>query len=590
MGHGIELRMIEAVQNVLGYHRFNLGRRSACPLGYHLRHQHPAPQATRGSTAPHRTADSYSPNSLVVNARSTMRFMKEPSQGMPTPPGAPNALQTEPDPVGAGRAAADTGTTETVRAASFATTATPGTAPASANGTELATTTRIVFAVTALASAMTGLDMSIVNVAFADLRADHPGTSQASLAWVITAYSIVVGSLLVTGGRTADRLGRKRAFLGGIAVFATGALLSGLAPNVGLLIAARALQAAGAAFLIPTSVALLIGAYPPQRRTQIMTLWAGVGALAVATGPSLGAGLVSIGGWRWAFLINVPVGAAAALIGYRVLRETEPSPQRHRPDYLGVGLITVALGALVLALSRGNEWGWLSPSVLVAMAAAIIGGAWLIARSRRHPEPAVDLTLFNNRGFTIANIGTLAYAMGFFPLLLGNVLFLTNVWGYSILRAGLAVTPGPVVVALVAGSAGKAASRFGFRPVIAAGATSLVIGLSWYIAFVEPTPNFLGAWLPGAVIFGFGVALTFPVLTAAAVASLPPERYAAGTAINQTARQVGGAVGVTLLVLILGEAATMTHYRHMWLYCAAMAATAGAIGAFIPRPGPAARP
>src|SRR5882757_8675929 len=197
-----------------------------------------------------------------------------------------------------------------------------------------------VFAVTALGSFMAALDLSIVNVAFPDLEASYPHASQASLAWVLTAYSIVFGALLVTGGRTGDRLGRRRTFMTGTGVFVGGSFLCGIAPNVPMLVASRVLQGAGAAFLVPASVALLIGAYPPERRTQMVALWGGVGALAVATGPSLGAVIVSAGGWRWAFFVNVPIGAVLLVLARRTLSESRAADGAARPDYLGAVLIS----------------------------------------------------------------------------------------------------------------------------------------------------------------------------------------------------------------------------------------------------------
>src|SRR4051812_46267019 len=197
----------------------------------------------------------------------------------------------------------------------------------------------VVFAVTALGAFMAALDLSIVNVAFPDLEASYPHASQASLAWVITAYSIVFGALLVTGGRTDDRIGRRRTFTLGLGVFVAGSFLCGIAPNVPALVASRVLQGAGAAFLVPASVALLIGSYPPERRTQIIALWGGVGALAVATGPSLGAAIVSAGGWRWAFFVNLPIGIVLLVLARRTLRESRADEETGRPDYLGAVLI-----------------------------------------------------------------------------------------------------------------------------------------------------------------------------------------------------------------------------------------------------------
>src|SRR5205823_6921765 len=180
-----------------------------------------------------------------------------------------------------------------------------------------------------------------------------------SLAWVITAYSIMFGALLVIGGRTGDRIGRRRTFLAGIGIFLAGSVLCGVAINVPVLVVSRAIQGVGAAFLVPASVALLIAAYPPERRTQMVALWGGIGALAVATGPSLGAAIVTAGGWRWAFFVNLPIGAAVLAFGRRVLCESRTDDDGiGRPDYLGVILVSAALGAVVLAVSQGATWGW----------------------------------------------------------------------------------------------------------------------------------------------------------------------------------------------------------------------------------------
>jgi EmrB/QacA subfamily drug resistance transporter len=444
--------------------------------------------------------------------------------------------------------------------------------------------------VTALGTFMASLDLSIVNVAFPDIEASYPDASSASLAWIITAYSIVFGALLVVGGRTGDRLGRKRVFLGGVSVFLLASFLCGIAPNVATLVGARALQGVGAAFLVPASLALLIGAYPPGRRMQIVAQWGGIGALAVATGPSLGAAIVSAGGWRWAFFVNIPVGLLVLVFGRRVLTESVGDTESKTPDYVGVGLMSVALASLVLAISEGSTWGWTDARILCAFAVASVAGAVFVHRTLHHDDPVIDPALFHSRSFVIANTATVVYAAGFFAMLLGNILFLTAVWGYSIMQAGLAVTPGPVVVAIVAGTAGKLAARIGFRPVLLFGASCFAIGLSTYILLVSETPNYLTTWLPGTLLVGLGVGFTFPVLSAGAVSSLPPARFAVGSAVNQTARQIGGALGIAVLVALIGSqrhlAEPIDGFRQLWAFAATTALASGIIGSFIPRPAP----
>ena len=436
-----------------------------------------------------------------------------------------------------------------------------------------------VFAVTAIAAFMASLDLSIVNVAFPAMQRSFPRAAQAQVAWVVTGYAIVFASLLVTAGRTADRLGRRRVFFIGLAVFTGGSALCGLAPNLPLLICGRLGQGCGAALLLPASLGLLLGAFSAESRSQVVALWAGVGALAVATGPSLGAVLISAGGWRWAFFVNLPIGAVAAFVGRKVLPADTAGPAAATPDYLGVVLVTAALSGAVFAISEGSGWGWTDPKVIAGAVSAVALGSLFVFRCSVHPEPVLDLQMFRHRSFSVANAATLIYAMGFFAMLLGNILFLTGVWHYSILRAGLAVTPGPLVVAAVSGPAGKLAAQRGFRPVLVLGFAVFATGLSLYVMLVGIHPHYLERWLPATLISGLGIGLTFPVLGAAAVASLHPARFAIGSAVNQTSRQVGGALGVAILVVILtptpSASVALGHFQHLWVFAAGMAVLAG---------------
>ena len=447
-----------------------------------------------------------------------------------------------------------------------------------------------VFVVTALGAFMASLDLSIVNVAFPALERSFPTTSRAALSWVLTGYSIVFGSLLVTAGRTADRIGRRRIFFIGIGIFTAGSALCGVAPSAPLLIAGRVIQGVGAACALPASLSLLLGAFPKERRAEMVALWGGVGALAVATGPSAGAALIAAGGWRWAFYINLPIGLLAWLWGRAVLTESRPADRAAAPDYVGVVLISAALASLVLAISEGSGWGWRSPHIVVLLVAAVGLAVAFVWRCGHHPEPVIDLSLFSARSFTVANAATFVYAMGFFAMLLGNILFLTGVWGYSTLQAGLAVTPGPIVVALVSRPAGKLASRVGFRRVLLIGALCFGGGLVLFAWRAGLTPAYLTPWLPATLVTGLGIGLTFPVLSAASVHSLPAERFGVGSAVNQTARQIGGSVGIAILVVILGTphspVEALANFRQLWIYGAAMALGSGALAGLITSRGP----
>jgi EmrB/QacA subfamily drug resistance transporter len=445
-----------------------------------------------------------------------------------------------------------------------------------------------VFVVTSLGAFLVSLDLSIVNVAFPAMARAFPAASRGDLAWVVTAYSIVFGSLLVIGGRTGDRHGLRRVFFAGIGWFSFGSALCGVAPSVALLVAGRAVQGAGAAFLLPSSVGLLLAAVPLEKRSQTVALWGGVGALAVALGPSLGSLLVGGPGWRWAFYVNLPAGALAYVWGRQVLPAAASSASRgvsDRPDYLGAALLSLAVALITLAISKGGERGFGDVRVTLAAALALLLGLGFVVRSARHPVPVLDLELFRSRAFTVANLATFAYAMAFFAVWLGNILFLTAVWGYSIERAGMAVTPGPLVVAVVSGFAGRLAGRVGFRALLVPGSACFAAGLIWFALRVGSEPAYLSEWLPGTLLIGLGIGLTLPVLSAAAVSELPAARFGVGSAVNQTARQVGGAIGVAILVAILGPSddpgGALRAFDRLWLYAALMAGLSGAIATFL---------
>ena len=407
-----------------------------------------------------------------------------------------------------------------------------------------------VFAVTVSAAFIVALDLSIVNVAFPSIRESFPDVSTAALSWVLAAYSVVFGALLLGAGRIADRSGRRRIFLVGLAVFSIGSLVCGVAPSAWVLIGGRALQAVGAALLMPASLALLLTATPPAARAQAVAMWGGISALAVATGPSLGSVLIDAGGWRWAFFVNLPIAAVAAFVTPRLVPESVMSGAL--PDLPGIALVTGAVGALALAITQGSDWGWSSPTIVGLFVLAAVLAPAAVLRSRRHPSPAIDLDVFRSRTVAVANAATFLYAVGFFAMLLANVLFLTSVWGYSTLAAGLAITPGPLVVAVLSGPSGRLAARVGYGPVLVAGGLTFAAGLAWYVALVGTDAAFLTHWLPGSLLVGLGVALSFPVLSAAAVADLPQERFGIGGAINQTARQIGAVIGVAVLIAVIG--------------------------------------
>jgi len=399
------------------------------------------------------------------------------------------------------------------------------------------------------------LDTTIVNIAFPDISASFAGSGRDALSWVLDGYFVVIAALLVPAGGLADRFGHKRIFLLGVVIFTTASLLCAAAPSLELLISFRVVQGIGAAMIAPASLAIVLDSFPVERRAAGVGLWGAAAAAAAATGPTLGGALVEASSWRLVFLVNLPLGAAILLAG----RSRLPVPKmvdNRLPDLPGAAMLALGLAAITLGIVEGNDWGWTSAATLGAFAIAAALIAAVVVRSLGHPRPIVEPALFSHRSFRIGNLGTLLFAAAFFSLILGNVLFLTSVWGYTILQAGAAPLPGPTASTVFAGPAGKLADRFGHRAVIVPGTIVFVAGVM-ILRSSGAQPDWLGLWLPGSLLTGIGIGLAFPTLGSAAVRDVPVDRFATASAVNAAFRQVGAVLGTAILVAIVGEPASL---------------------------------
>jgi EmrB/QacA subfamily drug resistance transporter len=442
----------------------------------------------------------------------------------------------------------------------------------------MAPTPRRVLAIASLGAAVAFVDATIVNIAFPSIAKSFSGTSISSLSWVLNAYNIVFAAFLLAAGRIADLLGRRRIFVFGLELFTAASVLCAAAPSAGSLVAFRILQALGAAFLVPASLALVLQAFPPNRRAHGVALLSAVAAAAAGLGPSLGGILVSAANWRLVFLVNLPIGVVAVVLARRQLVESRAPGRRRMPDMTGALLFALAIASLVLGVVKGSEWGWTSARVLGAFAAALVLGAIFVWRCTWHRSPIIDLGLLRSRTFSVANGMTIVAAAGFYGYTLANVLFLTGVWRYSALEAGLALTPGPFVAAAVAGPTSRIAHRIGPRPVLVAGGLIWGGAVMWLVARVGVQPDFLGEWLPGIVLLGIGAGTLFPNLSGVAVASAPGESFATATGLNSVARQVGAALGVAVIVAIIGTPSPLQAlhaFDDAWRFAAACLFTAG---------------
>lgn len=411
-------------------------------------------------------------------------------------------------------------------------------------------------------------DSSVLNVAFPSIEADFKNVARTTLAWALTSYSIGTASLLLLAGRIADLFGRKKVFLTGISVFAIGSLAAGLAPNVGLLITARSVQSIGGALMIPTSIALALPEFPPERRSLAVGVWGSIAALAGGLGPPLGAAVIELGGWRWIFFINVPVVAVVVILGRKVLRESKGQSTGVRLDMVSVPLGTIALATLTLGVLEGHTWGWTSPAVLGCFATTIVALSYVVYRSGHHAEPLLDLSLFKHRRFTSASLSTFAFNLPVSGFWFTAPLFTQTVWHWSVLKSGAAIMPTPVVIFLTATVSGRYADRGWIKPIIGSGMLMCAVAIGGLWIFLEQEPNYWAHYLPFALLYGVGLGLAWSTLTGAALIGIDHEKFGVANGTNLTFRTIGGTMGVAMVIAVSGAAGvkgSAEAFHKVWL-------------------------
>ncbi|WP_322779763.1 MFS transporter [Frankia sp. Cas4] len=414
---------------------------------------------------------------------------------------------------------------------------------------------------------LASLDLFIVNVALPQIARDLGASDLGGLSWVLNGYAIVYASLLVFFGRLADRYRRDHGFLLGIAVFTAASAACAASTSVEMLIGFRLVQAAGAALLTPTSLGLVLAAYEPARRPGAVRALTAAGGVAAGIGPVVG-GLLVAASWRWVFLVNVPVGITALVVGWRRLPHIHGHPVE-RPDPLGVILMTGGVALLTFGLVKGSDWGWTSSSIIASLTAAGLLLAAFTAHCLRSRTPLIRPSLFASRSFTGASIVALSFSAAFGAMLLSIVLWEQGHWGWSALRVGLALAPGPLMVPLISfGLAGRLIARYGPAAVIAVGGVAFGAGVAWWALAIGTEPNYASGLLGGMILTGVGVGLTLPTMMATASASLPPPEFATGSAVINMLRQTGLALGVAIVVAVLGGAKTggtqLHAFRTVW--------------------------
>ncbi len=407
-------------------------------------------------------------------------------------------------------------------------------------------------AVSSLAAFQVAMTLSIVFVVFVELDDYFPDASTAELSWALNAFTIVGASTVVLGAAVADRWGHKRIALSGTGLFVLGSLIAGLARSVPVLIIGRCVQALGSSLFGPASLALILIALPVNRRGIGLGMFTMGGALAAATGPALGGVIVESFGWRWAFLVVVPFGLAALVVGSRVYVESDSERTTRLPDPFGAVLIMTGVGSVILALVQSDEWGWGDRRTLLAAATGFVLLGWLVFRSSRHPQPILDLTLYRLRRFRAGNISLALFALSFFTMLFVAILFLTEVWDFELSKAGILTAPLFLATGLTGPVAGRLVDAIGPRTVVVAGALLWTSTMATLSMALGETPN-VGLWLLLIIIGGIGSGLFWASAPTLAVDGLDSTRFARASGMNQTFQSVGNAAAIALAIALLGD-------------------------------------
>jgi EmrB/QacA subfamily drug resistance transporter len=396
------------------------------------------------------------------------------------------------------------------------------------------------------------LDNTVVNVALPAIERDL-GAGLSELEWIVSGYALTFAALMLTGGKLADLLGRRRVFVAGLAVFSLSSLACALAPSPGFLIGARVVQGAGAALMSPATLSIISATFPPRQRGTAIGIWAGVSALALAIGPLVGGLLTEQIGWSSIFYLNVPIGVIAIAASFLLIDESRDTREDQRPDVPGQLTSALGLFALTYALIEANGYGWGSARIVGAFAIAVAALVAFVLLERHQRAPMLDLGLFRNATFAGANVVLLLVALAMFGVFFFVSLYMQNVLGYSAVQTGAAFLPMTVVIILCAPIAGKLSDRHGSRWLMAGGMVLLGAQLL-YFSQLGTDASFWNL-LPAFFVGGLGMGLTMTPTAAAATRAVPVDKSGVGAAVLNAMRQVGGSVGIALMGAIVAQAA-----------------------------------
>jgi len=403
-----------------------------------------------------------------------------------------------------------------------------------------------VLALTSVASLMVALDALVVTTALSTIRVDL-GASIEQLEWTVNAYNLSFAVLLMTAAAVGDRFGRRRMFVAGLGLFVAASAACALAPDVGWLIAARAVQGVGAAMITPVALALLSANYPAELRGKAMGLFAGITGLAVLGGPVVGGAIAQGAAWEWIFWLNVPIGLAAIPLVLR--RIPESYGRRARLDFAGLALVTGAALGIVWALVRGNAAGWGSVEVVGALAAGVVLAIAFVVWELRTPEPMLPMGFFRSRGFAAGNASVFFLIASLFGAAFFLAQFLQTALGFGPLGTGLRLMPWTATLFIVAPIAGSLVNRVGERPLIVGGLLLQTIGMVWIGLIASPTMDYVDM-VPALVLAGTGVSMAIPATQNVVMSAVPATEAGKASGTYNMLRQLGGVFGIALLVAV----------------------------------------